>query len=141
MLLEGVLTARQLKAQESRTLASATQQDSTAMKTLALVTVIFLPGAFMSALFAVPVFQWDAPKGESVVSKRFWVYWAVTIPVTLLVIIPWAVWTRQRASDNRRRLREAREKFKKDIAGLGEDVLDEDEEEKEYSETGVQSSA
>jgi hypothetical protein len=29
-----------------------------------------------------------------VVSPRFWIYWAITIPVTLLVLAIWGVWIR-----------------------------------------------
>jgi hypothetical protein len=29
---------------------------------------------------------------SSVVSNKFWIYWVVTIPLTLLVIVLWRVW-------------------------------------------------
>ena len=47
-------------AEESRTLAAASKEDSTAMKTMATVTIVFLPGTFVAAFFSVPIFRWDA---------------------------------------------------------------------------------
>ena len=41
------------------------------------------------------MFSWSessSQSGPSVVSNRFWIYWAVTIPLTILVIIIWRVW-------------------------------------------------
>jgi hypothetical protein len=33
----------------------------------------------------------------SAVSPRFWLYWAVTIPFTVLVVSMWLLWERRRA--------------------------------------------
>ena len=103
------------------------------MKTLALVTVVFLPGTFVAAFFAVPIFQWDAGVGEQIISRRFWIYWAVTLPLTLMTIIPWVLWTRRKNAAHRLQLKKAREKFAKDVQGLGEDASDEEEVEPKYS--------
>jgi phosphatidylglycerophosphate synthase len=60
--------------------------DSTSMKTIATMTMAFLPATFIAALFAIPSLQWDKP---SVIGSRFWVYWAFTIPTTILVFVIW----------------------------------------------------
>lgn len=60
--------------------------DSTSMKTIAVMTMGFLPATFWAALFAVPSLRWDQP---TVISPRFWVYWAVTIPTTISVFLGW----------------------------------------------------
>jgi len=60
------------------------------MKTIAVMTMVFLPATFFAALFAVPSLQWDA---SPVVQPTFWVYWAFTIPCTILVICVWYVFT------------------------------------------------
>jgi hypothetical protein len=62
------------------------------MKTVAIMTMGFLPGTFFAALLAVPSLQWNAP---SVVQGRFWVYWAFTLPGTALVFLIWIVATEQ----------------------------------------------
>ncbi|RYP19075.1 hypothetical protein DL765_003571 [Monosporascus sp. GIB2] len=76
-------------AAASKDLAEATRRDSSSMKTIAIMTMVFLPGTFFAALFAVPSLQWDQP---TVVSDRFWVYWALTIPSTVAVLLIWAYW-------------------------------------------------
>jgi hypothetical protein len=56
------------------------------MKTIAIMTMVFLPATFFAALFAIPTLQWEGP---TVVQPRFWVYWAFTIPCTVLVFSVW----------------------------------------------------
>jgi hypothetical protein len=63
-------------------------KDSSAMKTIAIMTMIFLPGTFFATLFAVPSLKWDKP---DVIQENFWVYWAFTLPVTAVVILVWTV--------------------------------------------------
>ena len=38
------------------------------------------------------MFNWQAAKGESIVTSRFWIYWAVTDPLTLTVLTIWLTW-------------------------------------------------
>lgn len=102
-------------AEDSRTLASASKEDSTAMKTLAALTVVFLPGTFVASLFAMPLFEWNAADDGMVVSKRLWVYWAVTVPLTCLTIVVWVLWTRRQARVHRVLERRAREELWADI--------------------------
>ena len=40
----------------------------------------------------MPLFNWDATHWSAVVSNRFWLYWAVTVPATAMVLILWRVW-------------------------------------------------
>lgn len=66
------------------------------MKTIAIMTMLFLPGTFFAALFAMPVLKWDEP---NVTQERFWVYWAFTLPATALVFLVWNIllrWTKHR---------------------------------------------
>lgn len=102
-------------AEDSRTLASASKEDSTAMKTLAAVTVAFLPGTFVAALFAMPLFEWNAVSDSMVVSKRFWIYWAVTVPLTFLTLLIWVLWTKKQARVHRHLETKAREELWVDI--------------------------
>jgi Mg2+ and Co2+ transporter CorA len=67
-------------------LATAAKEDGSAMKTIAMMTMLFLPGTFFAALWAVPSLQWDQP---GVIQTNFWVYWAFTIPSTLIVFAVW----------------------------------------------------
>lgn len=82
------------------------------MKTIAIVTMIFLPRAYVAASkniessrtelrinalvktrFSMTMFNWQAQNGQ-VLSSHFWIYWAVTVPVTLLVLLVWVLWAR-----------------------------------------------
>jgi hypothetical protein len=38
------------------------------------------------------MFNWQAAPGQSVVASRFWMYWAVTIPLTVFVLVVWLSW-------------------------------------------------
>ncbi|KAK5064752.1 hypothetical protein LTR84_000586 [Exophiala bonariae] len=92
-------------AQTTISIARSTMHDSTSMKTIAVMTMGFLPATFWAALFSVPSLHWDQP---TVISSRFWVYWAFTIPTTISVFLAWllimnrnALWARMKG---RRRL-------------------------------------
>jgi hypothetical protein len=80
-------------ADASRAIAAESKRDSTAMKTIAAVTMVFLPGTFVASLFSTPLFHWDKHSGFGVASQ-VWVYWAITIPVTSLTIAMWWLWLR-----------------------------------------------
>ncbi|KAJ6014018.1 hypothetical protein N7540_008609 [Penicillium herquei] len=67
-------------------IAVSMKNDSTSMKTVAIMTMAFLPATFFAALFAVPSLQWDH---DVVVQSNFWVYWAFTLPKTAAVFLLW----------------------------------------------------
>ncbi|KAK7751461.1 hypothetical protein SLS62_006546 [Diatrype stigma] len=73
-------------ADSSRRIAEASKHDSSAMKTIAVMTMAFLPATFFAALFAVPSLDWD---NDNVIKGNFWVYWAFTLPATALVFLIW----------------------------------------------------
>ncbi|KAK5662180.1 hypothetical protein OQA88_8085 [Cercophora sp. LCS_1] len=83
-------------AEASRALAAATRRDSESMKTLAIVTMAFLPATFFATLFSMPVFDWES---SPVVQDGFRVYLAWALPSSALVFALWAATTRtQRAA-------------------------------------------
>ncbi|KAI0809995.1 hypothetical protein GGR55DRAFT_647570 [Xylaria sp. FL0064] len=71
-------------------LAAASSHDSAAMKTLAFLTALFLPGTFVATIFSTDFFNWQDSK--MVVSELFWVYWALAAPLTIVVAVGWRVW-------------------------------------------------
>ncbi|KAI4862447.1 hypothetical protein F4820DRAFT_430437 [Hypoxylon rubiginosum] len=87
-------------------MAVASTRDSSSMKALAVITAIFLPGEYIGTLFGVSMFNWqegtagdpaasnDAPDGwpHPVVMPSFWIYWAFTLPLTLLIVAGWRAW-------------------------------------------------
>ena len=79
-------------AEYSSDIALATKRDSDSMKTMAALTMAFLPGTWVAALFAMPLFNWSAEPGEAVINQRFWIYWAIVLPLTILVLLMWWSW-------------------------------------------------
>lgn len=73
-----------------------TKDDGTAMRAVALVTLTFLPATFVSALFSTTFFNFtpgnDSQPEAWVISKQFWIYWLVTIPLTLVTMAIWSMW-------------------------------------------------
>ena len=67
------------------------------MKTLAVVTMFFLPGSFISALFSTPCFDWDTVDKMATEigvkpTPQFSLYWAITIPLTVLTFLLYFLW-------------------------------------------------
>ena len=71
-------------AKTTHELAQAARQDSAAMKTIAVLTMAFLPGTFLSTLLSMPSLNWDQ-------SKHFVVYWILAIPLTVATFILWGI--------------------------------------------------
>lgn len=95
-----MLQLSNLRAQEHAAItleiAKTSLLDSLSLKTLALVTMFFLPGTLIASIFTLPVLNWEdsqSGKNMKVVGSKFWVYWAFTIPVTIATFITWGVWT------------------------------------------------
>ncbi|KAF2828409.1 hypothetical protein CC86DRAFT_465246 [Ophiobolus disseminans] len=70
--------------------AEQTQRDSASMITIAAVTMIFLPGTFVSAILSTTFFDYDE-NGLSV-SGKWWILMAATIPLTVVVFAVWWYW-------------------------------------------------
>ncbi|KAI8948827.1 hypothetical protein F4801DRAFT_555357 [Xylaria longipes] len=71
-------------------MAAASSHDSAAMKTLAFLTTLFLPGTFVATIFSTGLFNWQ--DSGMVVSELFWVYWALAVPLTIVVAVGWRLW-------------------------------------------------
>ncbi|KAF6822054.1 hypothetical protein CPLU01_12234 [Colletotrichum plurivorum] len=88
-------------ASDQKMLAHLSRQDSEAMKGISILGAIFLPGTFLASIFSTTFFDFnDAPDMASVVSPRFWIFWAVTVPFTLIVVGLYFYWERRRAASN-----------------------------------------
>ncbi|KAL4746680.1 hypothetical protein BDW72DRAFT_184499 [Aspergillus terricola var. indicus] len=71
------------------------QADSSTMATIAFVTLVFLPITTVSTIFGSQFFN-AAPDNASIeVSKDFWIFWVVSIPLTLVVLLGWSLWQRK----------------------------------------------
>jgi len=62
----------------------------------------------------MPLFDWGAQSSSSIVTSHFWVYWAVTIPLTISTMIIIGMWIRLQEKKKKVISKEARD----DVAGF-----------------------
>ncbi|CAN9192038.1 unnamed protein product [Alternaria alternata] len=81
-------------------LGEAARRDSGAMRTIAVVTMAFLPPTFLSAIFSMSFFNYTPEQGSAgwSVSGKFWVYWVCAVPLTCITLMIW--YWRQRRVEN-----------------------------------------
>lgn len=93
-------------ARTSRRLAELSRRDSTDMRVISAVTLVFLPATFTSTFFSTSFFDFqpssDGSGGGSggggrrrVVSDWVWLYWAVTAVLTAAVLGLWWFFSRR----------------------------------------------
>ncbi|KAK3357491.1 hypothetical protein B0T25DRAFT_539342 [Lasiosphaeria hispida] len=107
-------------AGEQRRLAHAAKRDSTSMRTLSLLGAIFLPATYLASVFSMTFFNFQAQNGGDgagnnssssssssgngsggndegpTVSPDLWIYFVITIPLTLAIVLTWRWWDRRR---------------------------------------------
>ncbi|KAK4180620.1 hypothetical protein QBC36DRAFT_286429 [Triangularia setosa] len=74
-------------------IARETKRDSSAMKSIALLTMVFLPATAIATIMAPFTKISDDDKLQ--VTAQFWVFWSVAGPVTLAVLLLWGLWTQR----------------------------------------------
>ena len=94
---------------DSRKLAEASTHDSSSMKAIAVLTMVFLPSTAV-AVCRFPDRSWKKTlinsqtifsmgpffdSGSFAVSSNFWLYWVVSVPTTLIVLLVWQIWLRR----------------------------------------------
>jgi len=83
----------------SSIIAKEAAKDNASMITIATMTMLFLPGTFVSAIFSMVFFNYGVDNnGQEIfqVSSRLWLYFAVTVPLTVLISGIYQYWRRQR---------------------------------------------
>jgi len=72
------------------------KHDSESMKTIAVVTLFFLPVTFVSTIFSTGIFNFHATEGDQlqVVSSYGWLYLLLYILSTCITLILWVCWYR-----------------------------------------------
>ncbi|CAO1604220.1 hypothetical protein XANCAGTX0491_007784 [Xanthoria calcicola] len=81
------------------------RKKTASMKAIAVVTMIFLPSTFVATFFSMSFFHFDPPitsgSGNLSVSHAFWMYWAVSIPLSLLTFLVWRLWEERNRNRHR----------------------------------------
>jgi Mg2+ and Co2+ transporter CorA len=78
-------------------ISRATKADSVAMKSIAIVTLTFLPATYVSALLGMNLFNFDpnAHGGHITYSPDLWIYFLSSILLSVAVLAIWWVWQRR----------------------------------------------
>ena len=71
-------------------IAGEALKDSISIRTISLVTLVFLPSTSVSAVFSMPFFQ----NGAFERIKNIWVYALAATILTVIVIFTWYMWQR-----------------------------------------------
>ncbi|KAH9208892.1 hypothetical protein DL95DRAFT_414357 [Leptodontidium sp. 2 PMI_412] len=79
-------------------IADEAAKDNYSMITIATMTMLFLPGTFVSAIFSMVFFTFNGTNSTINVSPWVWLYIAVTVPLTVLVFGLYLYWRRRRES-------------------------------------------
>ncbi|KAF5012369.1 hypothetical protein FDECE_1596 [Fusarium decemcellulare] len=79
-------------------LARLGRREGASILMLTILGTIFLPGTFLSSIFSMSFFNFDSDIRHSV-SPRLWIFFAIMVPFTGLVVAVW--WTLVRRSDQR----------------------------------------
>lgn len=80
-------------AASSQLIAEATLSESHSMRTIAIITMIFLPATAVATFFSMAMFNWNSGNGGGLASHWLWIYFVVTIPLTGLVMAAWWRWS------------------------------------------------
>ena len=86
-------------ANTSKEIAKATLRDSSSMITIATMTMLFLPGTFVSAILSMAFFNNGTDTSGQptlTVLPQWWIFPVITIPLTLLVFALWRIWQQKR---------------------------------------------
>jgi Mg2+ and Co2+ transporter CorA len=74
----------QQDAATSTTIAREAREDGNSVKIIAALTMVFLPGTYLSSVFGMAALE----------NAHWWLYVAITLPLTILVVVVWGMWFR-----------------------------------------------
>ena len=76
----------------NKIIARKAKKDSSSMKTIASLTMLFLPGTYISTIFGMSFFTFSDT--GLTVTGQWWIYVAVTVPTTITLFVIWWAWNR-----------------------------------------------
>ncbi|KAI8651033.1 Protein kinase domain-containing protein [Fusarium keratoplasticum] len=90
MRVDGMAMATQWAQGETNLeIAIAASRDSRHMRSIAVITMIFLPGTFFASIFSMGLFDWGAAGHGEVVSGYFWIYVVLATSFTFVTLSTW----------------------------------------------------
>ncbi|EJT75929.1 hypothetical protein GGTG_05854 [Gaeumannomyces tritici R3-111a-1] len=98
LTMEGLTLATQVAhTRANMEIAEKTKKDGGQMKSIAVLTMVFLPGTFFATFFSMSFFKWDPPSEGEVASPKLWVYFLVTVVFTTLTLAIYMWWSRKQS--------------------------------------------
>lgn len=94
---DDALTNREI-SQSSVDIAEATRRDGERVRTIAILTMVFLPATFVATVFSMTFFNWTPAEGEAVLSPYIWIYAVGTVIFTCLTLGSWYCYGQHRRS-------------------------------------------
>jgi hypothetical protein len=92
----------QQDAASNMQLAASMKQDNTSVNGIAALTMAFLPGTFTASVLSAGIFSAVAHHGNKVsVSGLSWLWIAITLRLTAIVVASWYAYKRTKGRDNR----------------------------------------
>lgn len=82
----------QQDSETNMSIAQATKNDSAAMKTIAALTMIFLPATAVSSFFGMAFFNGQG--GKLTVTSDWWLFLVPTILITVGLFLVWLKWNK-----------------------------------------------
>jgi hypothetical protein len=82
----------QQDSQTNTSIARDTKDDSANMKIIAVLTMLFLPATAVSSVFGMAMFQPSQADGRIRVAANWWLFPAITLPLTVFTILLWWLW-------------------------------------------------
>lgn len=79
-------------AERSQELAVSMKKDSVSMKTIAIMTMFFLPATSFAALLAMPFFATNEYLNDG---RRVWIWFVLTIPTTGIAYAIYYFWSQR----------------------------------------------
>ena len=90
----------------SHVLAESVQGDSRTMKIIAVLTMCFLPGTFVSSLLSMPLFRWNNENSSLLGDAHFWrprlsVFLTFALPLQFFTFLTWGIYERTKSKRDR----------------------------------------
>jgi hypothetical protein len=76
-------------AQANTVIALETKRDNIQMRSIALLTMVFIPLSCVASVFSTSLFDFQAADGKIVVSKHLWVFIVVSVALTAVTVLAW----------------------------------------------------
>ncbi|CAN9247976.1 unnamed protein product [Alternaria alternata] len=83
---------QQLAQSQSRNtlvMARSAREDSVAIRAITLVTSLYLPFSFVATMFGMNLVDFDSHSHDLLVSNQFWLYFVISIPLTVATLVCW----------------------------------------------------